>query len=64
MKKTILLPNNGFGCFLMSLIAILSFVVPLVVVYWLASLVAPIFVSAPVALLAAVLVFVSFVKFK
>lgn len=48
---------------MLTLIA-LSIIVPLVVVYWLVSLVAPIFVALPVAILASVLTFVTLVKFK
>lgn len=48
----------------MVLLMVLLAVVPLVVSYWLISLVAPWWVAVPTAVLVAVLVFCKNVKFK
>lgn len=60
----ITLPNNTFGRLLMLTIILLVILVPLAVVGWLVSLIAPWWVALPCALLAALTVFLVTVKFK
>lgn len=64
MPNPILHPNNNFGCAIMFSAVVLVAVVPFVVIFWLASLVAPWWVAVPVALLVSAATFVKLVKFK
>jgi hypothetical protein len=63
MKKKIELPNNNFGALLILAFAVLAFLVPFVIALWLIALIAPWWVSVPVALLVGLLIFAVIVKF-
>jgi hypothetical protein len=60
----ILLPDNAFGYILMIALVLAIIFVPLVVVGWLVSLVAPWWVAVPCALSSSLAVFLVTVKFK
>jgi len=60
----ILLPNNGFGALIMLAAVILVLTVPFTLTYWLVGLIAPWWVALPGSLLAALIAFVTTVKFK
>ena len=60
----ILLPDNGFGYLLMVALVLAIISVPLVVVGWLVSLIAPWWVAVPCALASSLVAFLVTVKFK
>lgn len=64
MPKKIILPNNAFGCLILLAVLMLIFAVPFCVVFWLVSLVAPWWVSCPLAVAAGMISFLILVTFK
>src|SRR5574343_642007 len=64
MSKKILLPNNAFGCLILLGLMALAFIVPFCVTLWLASLLAPWWVSVPLAIAVGTVVFLKNVSFK
>lgn len=62
MKVT--LPNNKFGVTMMLLLIMCVVLVPLSVVLWLVSRIAPWWVAAPCAITASLIAFLCTVKFK
>ena len=62
--KPIILPNNNFGCAIMTILLALLFIVPFTLTAWLVLLIAPWWVAGPLALLVAVVTFVKLTKFK
>lgn len=58
------LPNNGFGTTLMLLAILLVITIPFVITLWLVGLVAPLWVSIPVAFAASFIAFITTVKFN
>ena len=63
MKK-ILLPANNFGLLIMLLLIALGAIVPFVLAVWLVSLVAPWWVTLPIALAVSLVSVLLLVNFK
>ncbi len=62
--STIKLPNNNFGCAIMLIALFLLFLTPTVIVAWLLSLITPLWVSIPCAVVAGFIAFVKYTTFK
>lgn len=62
--KTIKLPNNTFGLFLMLFILILIAIIPFVTTLWLISMIAPWWVAVPFSLFVSLGTFLKVTEFK